>query len=239
MEPMETRSLLLRGIARVLNAGGSALVDVYDTATSIKTGLLPGERGKLKSLIREYEKKVERLYYEIGKEVALGEDSAQMSAVAEAGIKLVAEYRVKIERIERSVRDIEEKEKAAAKPVVDRAGAKAEPAADAGEPASSEAPVAGEVSPGVAMEEEIERVADAAESAEPEVGEAPAAAETDQSGAPVAGESSLGAETKQEEAIEALEEMLKGDLLKLCVDRGIDADQRMTKAAIIELIKKG
>ena len=272
MEPMETRTVLLRGIARVLNAGGSALVDMYDAATSIKAGLVPGEQGKLKTLIREYEKKVERLYYEIGKEVALGENSAQVSAVAEAGIKLVAEYRVKIERMEQSLRAIADKDKAAAKSATGRAEAKAESAADAGETNAVEAPVAGEVSADVPVEEEKESVAEAVEtqapevhagapeSAEPEAVEALSVAATeeikeitaeaeapvqkpeeekDQAGESVTSESSLGVETKQEEAHEALEEMLKSDLLKLCMDKGIDVDQRMTKTAIIELIKKG
>ena len=237
MEPMETRTILLRGIARVLNAGGSALVDMYDAATSIKAGLVPGEQGKLKTLIREYEKKVERLYYEIGKEVALGENSAQVSAVAEAGIKLVAEYRVKIERMEQSLRAIAEKEKAAAKSATGRAEAKTEPAADAGETNAVEAPVAGEVSADVPVEEEKERVAEAVETQAPEVhAGAPESAEPEAVEPP---SSSLGVETKQEEAHEALEEMLKSDLLKLCMDKGIDVDQRMTKTAIIELIKKG
>lgn len=270
---MEPRSALLRGIAGLLNAGGSALLDIYDAATSIKTSMLPGKKGKLKTQLREYEKKIERLYYEIGKEVALREYTGQMSAAAEAGIKLVAEHRVKTERIKQCIREIEEKEKAATKTATDRAGAKAEPAADTGKPAASEAPVASEVSTGVVTEEVKERVAEAAEtqaqeidmgapeSAAPEAGEVPTVVvteeikdipagaetpgekmqmETAESGAPapVASESSPGAETKQEAVPEELETMPKSELLKLCTDRGIDADQRMTKAAIIELIKK-
>ena len=281
---MEQRSVLLEGIARVLNAGGSALLDIYDAATSITTGLLPGEKGKLKAQLREYEKKIERLYYEIGKEVALREYSAQTSAAAEAGIKLVAEYRVKIERIQKCIREIEEKEKAAAAAKKEAAHVRvAIRVKTAPEPSSQ--PMAGaEESPMTELPEDIplsmaaatdetnavtgevaaapapEMAADAPEPAEPEAVAAPAVAateeitdilaeaetpgqklqeETAKSGAPVAGESSPGAETKQEAVPEVLEKMLKGELLKLCKDRGIDADQRMTKAAIIGLIKKG
>ena len=68
---MKQRGLLLRGIAKVLNAGGSALVDFYDTAASMKAGVFQGEKRTLRARLREYEKKMERLYYEIGKEVAL------------------------------------------------------------------------------------------------------------------------------------------------------------------------
>lgn len=230
---MEQRSVLLRGIARVLNAGGSALLDIYDTATSIKTSLLPGEKGKLKAQLREYEKKIERLYYEIGKEVALREYTAQTSAAAEAKIKLVADCRVKIEGIKQSVREIEEREKAAARAATGPAGAKAQPAAHAGAQTASEAPVASEVSTGVVTEDITDILAEA-ETPGQKLQE-----ETAKSGVPVAGGSSPGAETKQEAVPEALEEMLKSELLKICTDKGIGANERMTKAAIIELIKKG
>lgn len=204
---MEPRSVFLNGIAKVLNAGGAALLDLYDTAASIKTGLLPGENGRLKTLIREYEKKIERLYYEIGKEIALHEYSGQVSAVAEAGIKLVAEYRAKIEKIERSIRDIEEK--AATSGAGLKAGAKTR------------------AKPGEAEAVEAEASADTAEP------EATAAA------APEEGEAALvQGESPDRMLQESSEEMLKSELLKICADNGIEASERMTKAAIIELLRK-
>jgi hypothetical protein len=265
---MEQRSVFLRGIAGVLNAGGSALLDIYDTATSMMVRLVPGEKEKPKAQLREYEKKIEELYYEIGKEVALRE-SAQTSAATEAKIKLVSDYRVKIEEIKQSLREIEEKERAAAKAATDGARVKAEPAEHAGADAASDVGAATAIPAGVAAEEGKEN-AEAAEareaiaagptqSAEPEAGQVAAVAqlkemtaisgeaetppqellpETAGSGVPIAGESSPGPEMKQEAVPEELDTMLKGELLKICTDRGIDADQRMTKAAIIELIKK-
>ena len=277
---MEQRGVLLRGIARVLNAGGSALVDIYDAATSIKISVLPGEKGNLKARLKEYEKKMERLYYEIGKEVALREYTAQTSAAGEAGIKLVAEYRVKIEKIKQRIKEIEEEEKAAKEAAIDSAGARAKPAPepieDAGEPAASEAPEAGEVSTGPAADEVSEEIkeivteaaetqaqgidTDTAESAEPEAGEvSPGVAteevsdilaeaaetpehelqkDTTESEAPVDGEASVGAEKKEEASTEVLETMLKADLLKLCMEKGIEADKRMTKTEVIALILK-
>jgi hypothetical protein len=295
---MEQQGVLLRGIARVLNAGGSALVDIYDAATSIKTSVLSGEKGNLKARLKEYEKKMERLYYEIGKEVALSEFTTQTSAAGEAGIKLVAEHRVEIEKIKQRIKEIEEEEKAAKEAASDRAGARAKPAPepieDAGKPAVSEAPEASEVSTGPVTEEVTEKITeevteevteeikeivteaaetqaqeidtDRAESAEPEAGEvSPGVAmeevtekvseevkvivaeaaetpehelqkDTTEFEAPVDGEASIGAETKEEVSTEVLETMLKADLLKLCMEKGIEADKRMTKTEIIALI---
>lgn len=228
---MEQRGVLLRGIARVLNTAGSALVTVYDVTASTLGKALPGEKEKLKGKIREYEKKIDRLYYEVGKELSKQEDMTQVSAVGEAGLKLIAEYRVEIEKIKQRIKEIEEEEKAATKGAIDSAGARAEPAADAGEPGASEAPEASEVSTGAVTEEVKEMVAETAETPEHELQK-----DTAESEAPVAGEASPGAETEEEAATEVLEKMLKGDLLKLCIEKGIEADKRMTKAEIIELI---
>lgn len=242
---MEQRGVLLRGIARVLNAGGSALVDIYDAATSIKISVLPGEKGNLKARLKEYEKKMERLYYEIGKEVALREYTAQTSAAGEAGIKLVAEYRVKIEKIKQRIKEIEEEEKAAKEAAIDSAGARAKPAPepieDAGEPAASEAPEAGEVSTGPVTEEVTEEITEEIKEIVTEAAETPEhelRKDTTESEAPVDGEASIGAETKEEASTEVLETMLKADLLKLCMEKGIEADKRMTKTEIIALVLK-
>jgi hypothetical protein len=230
---MEQRGALLRGIARVLNAGGSALVSVYDAAASIKvkTSVLPGEKGSLQVQLKEYEKKMERLYYEIGKEVALHEPAVATSAAGEAGMKLAAEFREKMSNIKRRIREIEEEEKAAIKAGIDSARAKAKPAADAEKPAAPGAPVTGESSAGAVTEDVKETVAEAAEAPEHELPKAPAEPE-----APVAGEAAPGAETEEKVTTEGLEKMLKGDLLKLCKEKGIEANERMTKTAIIELL---
>jgi hypothetical protein len=228
---MEQRGLFLRGIARVLNAGGSALLDIYDAATSIKISVLPGEKGNLKARLKEYEKKVGRLYYEIGKEVALREFTTQTSAAGEAGIKLVAEYRVEIEKIKQRIKEIEEEEKAAREAAIDSAGARAKPAAGAGEPAAPEAPEAGEVSTGSVTEEVKEIVAEAAEIQAQEIDK-----DTAEPEALEVGKASTGRVTKKKASTEALETMLKADLLKLCMEKGIEADKRMTKAEILALI---
>lgn len=281
---MEQRSVLLEGIARVLNAGGSALVNLYDAATSIKISALSGEKAKLKGNIRAYEKKIERLYYEIGKEVSRQGDATQISAAGEAGVKLVVEYRAEIELIRRRIEEIEaaerierqrlleereaarrmkkqeaEKqakiasEKAAPRREVNREAkektyaAQAEPVIVA-EPSWPEVPFVSEVSTGAAAEETKEVVAEAAETAEHQLQE-----EVVEPEAPVAGEELPGAaaeeekgavaepsETEKEEphkyTTEELGNMLKADLLTLCTEKGIEADRRMTKARIIELI---
>jgi len=192
---MEQRGVLLRGIARVLNAGGCALLNIYDAATSIKikTSVLPGEKGNLRAQLAESEKR--------------------------------------IEKIKQRIKAIEEEEKAAREAAIKSAGTKAEPVADAGEPAASKAPVASEVSTDAVTEEAKEIVAEAAETPEHELQKGPAESE-----APVAGEASPDAVTEKKAATEELEKMLKGDLLKLCKEKEIEANERMTKAAIIELI---
>jgi len=111
---MEQRGVLLRGIATVLNAGGCALLNIYDAAVSIKTVVLPGEKGTLSAQMREYERKLELIYGEIGKEVAFREESAGLSAAAEAGIIRAAEYQAEIEKIRQRLQEIAAEEKAAA-----------------------------------------------------------------------------------------------------------------------------
>ena len=172
---MKQRGVLLRGIAGVLNASGCVILNVYDAVTSIKTGILPGERGTLKARLREYEKKLERLYYEIGREVAVREYSTQMSAEGEAGIKLAADYRVEIENIKKRIKEIE------------------------------------------IPDHELQK-------------------DSDESEAPVAGEKLPDAETEEKADTAVLETLLKSDLLNICSEKGIEANKRMTKADLIELI---
>jgi len=195
---MEQRGVLLRGIARVLNAGGCALLNIYDAATSIKTSktsVLPGEKGSLQAQLGESEKG--------------------------------------IEKIKQRIKAIEEEEKAAREAATKSAETKAEPVAEAGEHAASAAPVGSEVSTDAGTEKAKGIVAEAAETPEHELQK-----DTAESEAPVAGEASPGAVMQENTATEGLEKMLKGDLLKLCLEKGIEADKKMTKPEIIELILK-
>ena len=195
---MEQRGVLLRGIARVLNAGGCALLNIYDAATSIKTSktsVLPGAKEGLQAQLAESEKRMEK--------------------------------------IKQRIRAIEEEEKAAREAAIKSAETKAEPVAEAGEPAASAAPVASEVSTDAVTEGVSEKVAEAAETPDHELQKDTAEAE-----APVVGEASPGAVTQENTAAEGFEKMLKSDLLKLCLEKGIEADKKMTKPEIIELILK-
>jgi hypothetical protein len=267
---MEKRGVWLSGIARVLNAGGSALLDVYDAVTAITTGVSFGEKGNLRVRLREYEKKIESLYCEIGKEVVLHEETAHLSEAGEAGIKQVAEYQAEIEKIKQRIQNIEAEEKAAAAAKKEAARERAparvktapeprsEPIAGAEEYAVTVAPEDSSPLAEAATEETKdvlaeaaetpapEMAADAAESAEPEAAEESTdntpvmAADTLEAAEPEPEAAAVVADagTKEAATTEALEMMLKRDLLKLCKERGIEADKRMTKAGIIELILK-
>lgn len=235
---MEKRGVWLGGIARVLNASGSALLSFYDAATSMKIVVLPGEKGSLRAQIGEYEKKIVSLYHEIGKEVILREDTAHLSEAGEAGIRRVAEYQAEIDKIKQRIQNIEAEEKAAAavkkeavkECAIARMKTAPEPIAEVKESVVAVAPVDSFVLTEAAMEEPealtvevaetpvMEMAVDAVESAEPET-----AAFAD-------------VETKDLAKTEVLETMLKDDLLKLCKERGMEADKRMTKAGIIELL---
>jgi len=193
---MEQRGVLLKGIARVLNAGGCALLNIYDAATSIKTSktsVLPGAKEGLQAQLAESEKRMEK--------------------------------------IKQRILAIEDEEKAAREAATKSAETKTEPVADAGEPAASAAPVAGEVATDAVTEEVSERVAEAAETPEHELQK-----DTAESEAPVAVEVATDAVTQENTATEVFEKMLKSDLLKLCLEKGIEADKKMTKPEIIALI---
>jgi hypothetical protein len=238
---MEQRGVLLSGIARVLNAGGSALVTVYDVTASALGKALPGEREKLRGEIRACEKNMERLYYQIGKEVSKQGDMTQISRAAEAGVKLVAEYRTEIEKIKQRIGEIEAAER------LEREHLLEEREAARGMRRQQEEKQAVIVSEEAAPRREVEEETYAAET-QPVVIPKPSGPE-----APVASEVSTGAatgegggvsaeipETEKEGphkySTEELGNMLKVDLLALCKEKGIEADRRMKKAEIIELI---
>jgi len=109
---MDQKGELFRGLAKTLNAGGTALVSVFDTVAKAVTKVLPGEKEGLKSKVREYQKKIEKQYYEIGKEVLKQTDMAKASEAGEAGVKLALEYEREINKIQKRINEIEEEEKA-------------------------------------------------------------------------------------------------------------------------------
>lgn len=108
---MEQRNIVLRGIATVLNGFGSGLVAVYDLAASTLGKALPGEKDKLKGKIREYEKKIEQLYSEVGREVSKEGDLTRLTAAGEAALGLIAEHRLEIEKIQEGLQALEEAER--------------------------------------------------------------------------------------------------------------------------------
>lgn len=253
---MEQRGVLLKGIASVLNAGGSALLTVYDAVASIKTIVIPGEKETLSAQLREYEKKLERLYTEIGKEVVLradrAEDVAHLSAAGEAVIKRAAEYQAEIDNIRQRMQKIEAEVKTAAAVKKEAAPeSTSKPVADTEEIFVTELPddspvlaeAASEETNAVPAEEAEtpapEMAAGSAESAEPEAVEE-STVNTPEESADLLTEvaATPGPEMVATEAAAtgALEELLKSELLKICREKGIEANQRMTKAEIIALI---
>jgi hypothetical protein len=253
---MEQRGVWLRGIARVLNAGGSALLNFYDAATSMKIVVLPGEKGSLRAQIGEYEKKIGRLYHEIGSEVVLREDKAHLSEAGEAGIRRVAEYQAEIEKIKQRIQEIEAAEKAAAAARKEaakecctaRVKTASEPLTEVKEYAMTETPEEISVSTEepdavtaepVTAEESIDDKPEEVKDVKVEAAETPVpemAADTVESAEPEDGAVAVDVEVTEAATTEVLETMLKDDLLKLCKERGIEADKRMTKAGIIELM---
>jgi hypothetical protein len=260
---MEQGNGLLSGIARVLNAGGSALLSIYDAATSLKISALSGEKQKLKGNIRAYEKKIERLYYEIGKEVSNQGDTTRISAAGEAGVSLVTEYREEIERIKQRIEEIEtaqrierqrllEEREAARKMKREEAEKRvvipSKKTAPHAEPSWPEAPFASEVSTDTATEEVREIVpevavtqaqeigTDTVVSAEPEASEALLGAATEEEKGAVAEASEAEKEEPHKYTTEELDSIPKAELLALCTEKGIEVDRRMRKAQIIELL---
>ena len=94
---MEQRGVLLKGIARVLNAGGCALLNIYDAATSIKTSktsVLPGAKEGLQAQLAESEKRMEKIKQRIlaiedeekaAREAATKSAETKTEPVADAG----------------------------------------------------------------------------------------------------------------------------------------------------------
>ncbi len=129
---------LLGGIASVLNFGGRTIVKTYDivtevgskafnvigkTASAVGSGapkvlgdvkglfgkVSSGQKGKLKAKIAEYEDKIKKLYYEIGKESSSAQ-KLESEKVNEL-IAKVREYEQEIERLNQQITEMAEIEK--------------------------------------------------------------------------------------------------------------------------------
>ncbi|MCX8070729.1 MAG: HEAT repeat domain-containing protein, partial [Thermodesulfovibrionales bacterium] len=129
---------LLGGIASVLNFGGRTLVKTYDvvtdvgskaigvigkTASSVGSGIPKvfegvkgvfgkigsGQKGQLKAKIAEYEEKIKKLYYEIGKESSSSQ-KLESDKVNEL-IAKVREYEQEIERLNQQIQEMAEIER--------------------------------------------------------------------------------------------------------------------------------
>jgi len=135
------RSGVMDGVATVLNAGGTAMVYVYDVTVGAfgklysavkKTPVVPekafnlvvdgfgimkpSETKRLAEKIKEYEKKIRGLYYEIGKEGATytGNESAMETEPVQKLLVNVREYENEIERLQTRIVEIKETKKAEA-----------------------------------------------------------------------------------------------------------------------------
>jgi HEAT repeat protein len=135
------RSGIMGGVARVLNAGGSAVIVVYDAAAGAFCKLIetvkkapdlhektmglftkgigivkPGEINRIEKKITEYETHIKQLYFEIGKEGArFSEDERPLeSDVVKKLISDVKEYEREIERLQGQIMEIKEDKAAAA-----------------------------------------------------------------------------------------------------------------------------
>jgi HEAT repeat protein len=129
------RSGLMGGVAKVLNAGGSAVIFAYDAAASVICKLIetakkapdlhektiglftrgigivkPGEINRIEKKITEYETQIKQLYFEIGKEGAkFSEDERPLeSDVVKKLISDVKEYEKEIERLNSQIAEIKE-----------------------------------------------------------------------------------------------------------------------------------
>jgi HEAT repeat protein len=131
----QERSGIMGGVAKVLNAGGSAVVIVYDAAAGVFCKLIetvkkapdlhektmglftrgigivkPGEINRIEKKITEYETQIKQLYFEIGKEGArFSEDERPLeSDIVKKLISDVKEYEKEIERLHGQIAEIKE-----------------------------------------------------------------------------------------------------------------------------------
>lgn len=132
---IQERSGLMGGVAKILNAGGTAVITVYDAAAGVLCKLVetakkapglhektmgffsrgigivkPGEINRIEKKISEYEIQIKQLYFEIGKEgakFAEGEKPLE-SEIVKKLILDVKEYEKEIERLHGQITGIKE-----------------------------------------------------------------------------------------------------------------------------------
>ena len=132
-EEYQEISFFMGGVAKVLNAGGSAAVHTYDATAGVlkkvvevvqNSSVLPqfsasfgavkaSEIKEVEARIRDYEIKIESLYFEIGKEGSKYPDD-QNPLEIEKVQKLIAgvrEYEQEIQRLKNRIKEIKEQKK--------------------------------------------------------------------------------------------------------------------------------
>ena len=117
---METRGKLIDGVVKTINAGGSALVAVFDTGAGLVnctlSKLLRCETSQLAATIKDYEARLHNLYLEIGRESSRFTDPIEAFA-AEQVQDLILQVKEFEEIIAAAVKRLDEiaQEKLAAK----------------------------------------------------------------------------------------------------------------------------
>jgi hypothetical protein len=116
------QKIILNTISKTMNMGGSALVSVYDTGAGIfnstMSALSPGEKSKLRTRIKLYEKKIQSLYGEIGRESSKYPDPAAAleSQSVKALLDAIKEHTSGIEIMKQRIVELEEIKAAKVKP---------------------------------------------------------------------------------------------------------------------------
>ncbi|HIJ95525.1 MAG TPA: hypothetical protein HPP94_07280 [Desulfuromonadales bacterium] len=116
------QKIILNTISKTMNLGGSALVSVYDAGAGIfnstMSALSPGEKSKLRTRIKLYEKKIQSLYGEIGRESSKYPDPAAAleSNSVKALLEAIKEHTSGIEIMKQRIIELEEIKAARVKP---------------------------------------------------------------------------------------------------------------------------
>jgi len=101
---MRRNTRLLSALARAMNAGGSAVVSLFDAGSEAFNGIvnafMPDEKVKLGASIRELEKKRQELLVEVAKETSKYPDHAAAleSESVSANLNTIRELNAEIER---------------------------------------------------------------------------------------------------------------------------------------------
>jgi len=110
---MRGNTIILNSIAKTMNAGGSAIVAVFDAGAAAfnctMSALSPGEKSKLRSRIKALEKKIRALYVAIAKETSKYPDpsAALESESVIATLADIKDYNSEIELMKQRIAEIE------------------------------------------------------------------------------------------------------------------------------------